>query len=341
MKKKFSFISDPNGEKNGSIVVDKAKRKNLDLGARLVCLLIALLIWIYMVNVNVVDNTETVTLNINVVGADILGANENMMIYGMDKGTVTVTVKGSNRELKKLIASEFNATVNVSDISDSGKHVLPVTVQIPAGVNVSVVSKDFDNVTIYSDFVLTKTVPFDTFFGNAIMLPESEGVYTVEKSLDAIEITGPKTLIDTIESAKYCIEGDIQLGKTFSNCSVLFCDRNGDFVVYDTNLISYLTENIVVDVVVTGKKTIPLSVSAPNLETGAWFATMSTESVTVYGDPETLAGINGYEIVLDDVTIGQTVEIVLSDADLDEGVTFGENPITVYVQIVATSETSE
>ena len=39
MKKKFSFISDPNGEKNGSIVVDKAKRKNLDLGARLVCLL--------------------------------------------------------------------------------------------------------------------------------------------------------------------------------------------------------------------------------------------------------------------------------------------------------------
>ena len=341
MKKKFSFMNDPKGEKDGSIVVDKAKRKNLDLGARLICFLIALLIWIYMVNVNVVDNTETITLNINVVGADILDTNENMMIYGLDKGTVTVTVKGSNRELKKLIASECNATVNVSNVSDSGKHVLPVSVQIPAGVNVSVVSKDIDNVTIYSDFVLTKTVPFDTFYGNAIMLPESEGVYTVEKSLDAIEITGPKTLIDTIESAKYCIEGDIQLGKTFSGCSVLFCDKNGDFVSYDTNLISYLSDNIVVDVVVTGKKTIPLSVSAPNLETGAWFATMSTESVTVYGDPAVLAEIDGYEIVLDDVVIGQTVEIVLSDEGLANGVTFGENPITVYVQIVATSEFSE
>jgi hypothetical protein len=294
-----------------------------------------------MVNVNVVDNTETLTLNINVVGADILSGNENMMIYGMDQATVTVTVKGSNRELKKLIASEFNATVNVSGISDSGKHVLPISVQIPAGVNVSVVSKDFDNVTLYSDFVLTKTVPFDTFFGNAIMLPESESVYTVEKSRDAIEITGPKSIIDAIESAKYCIEGDIQFGKTFSNCAVLFCDKNGDFVVQNTNLVSYPAGDIVVDVVVTGKKTIPLSVSAPGLETGAWFATMSTESATVYGDPETLAGISGYQIVLEDVVIGQTVEVVLSDDNLAEGVTFGENPITVYVQIVSTSETSE
>lgn len=342
--KKFSFINEPNDKKDGSIVIERSKKKNLDLGARIVCFLIALLIWIYMANVNVVDKTKTITLNVNVVGADILNANEDMMIYGMDKGTVTITVKGSNRELRKHLDSDYSATVNVSDVSDSGKHILPISVQLPAGANVSLVSMDSNNVTLYSDFIVTKTVPFDTFYGNVIMLPETEegyySVYNIEKSVDFVEITGPKQLIDMVESAKYCIEGDIQMGKSFSNCSLMFCDAKGDFVSDYTNLISYSVEDITVDVIVTGKKTVPLSVMVEGLEDGEWFAKTSPENVTIFGDPALLAQINQYTIELSDVTIGQTKEVTLSDSDLDEGLSFGENPISVYVQINSTNESS-
>lgn len=343
--KKFSFINNSDDKKDGSIVVERAKKKNLDIGARIVCLLIALLIWIYMVNVNVVDKTETITLNINVVGADILNTNENMMIYGMDKGTVTITVKGSNRELRKHLDSDYSATVNVSDVSDSGKHILPISIQLPAGANISLVSMDFSNVTLYSDIVFTKSVPFDAFYGNVIMLPETEegyySVYNIVRSVDYVEITGPKQLIDMVESAKYCIEGDIQMGKSFSNCSLMFCDANGDFVPDHTNLISYSSDDIAVDVVVTGKKTVPLSVTVAGLEDEEWFATMSTEKVTLYGDPAALAEIEKYIIGLDSVMIGQTVEVVLTDKDLDEGMSFGENPVSVYVQINSTNDSSK
>lgn len=339
--KKFSFISDSDDKKGGSIVVERSKKKNLDIGARIVCFLIALLIWIYMVNVNVVDNTETITLSINVVGADILNENENMMIYGMDRGIVTITVKGSNRELRKHLASDYSATVNISDISDSGKHILPISVQLPVGSNVSLVSMDFSNVTFYSDFVATKVVPFDTFYGNAIMLPETEGYYSVVKSVDSVEITGPKQFIDMIESAKYCIEGDIQMGKSFSNCDLIFCDRNGDLVSYPPNLISYSSEDIAVDVLVTGKKTVPLSVTIAGLNSNEWFATMSTETVTLYGDLAVLAEIDEYTIGLDGVMIGQTVEVVLNDSDLVEGITFGGNPVSVYIQINSTADSSK
>lgn len=340
--KKFSFTNEPSNKKDGSIVVERSKKKNIDLGARVVCFLIALLIWIYMVNVNVVDKTETITLNINVVGADILDTNEDMMIYGMDKGTVTITVKGSNRELRKHRDSDYSATVNVSDISDSGKHILPISIQLPAGANISLVSMDSSNVTLYSDTVLTKTVPFDTFYSNnAIMLLEAEGYHSVVKSVDFVEITGPKQLIDTVESAKYCIEGDIRMGKSFSNCSLVFCDKNGDFVTYDTGLISYSSNDIVVDVLAIGKKEVPLSVTVAGLEDGEWFATMSTEKVTLYGDPAVLAEIEEYIIGLDSVMIGQTVEVVLTDNDIDEGISFGENPILVYVQINSTNDSSK
>ena len=343
--RKFSFTHEPSNKKDGSIVVERSKKKNIDLGARIVCFLIALFIWIYMMNVNVVDNTETITLNINVVGADILNANEDMMIYGMDKGTVTITVKGSNRELRKHRDSDYSATVNVSEVSDSGKHILPISVQLPTGANVSLVSMDSSNVTLYSDFVVTKSVPFDTFYGNVIMLPETEegyySVYSIEKSVESVEITGPKQLIDAIASAKYCIEGDIQMGKSFSNCSLMFCDANGDFVSEHTGLISYSSEDIAVDVVVTGKKTVPLSVTVAGLAYGEWFATMSTESVTLYGDPAVLAEINQYTIGLDGVLIGQTVEVVLTDKDLDEGISFGEIPVSVYVQINSISDSSK
>lgn len=340
--KKFSFINDPRDKKDGSIVVERSKKKNLDLGARIVCFLIALLIWIYMVNVNVVDNTETITLNISVVGADVLDTNENMMIYGMDKGTVTITVKGSNRELKKHLDSDYSATVNVSGVSDSGKHILPISVQLPAGANISLVSMDSPNVTLYSDVVFTKTVPFDTFYGNnAIMHPEAEGYYSVVKSVDFVEITGPKQLIDMVESAKYCIEGDIQMGKSFSNCSLMFYDGNGDFVSYPTDLISYSADDIAVDVVFTGKKTVPLSVTVAGLEDGEWIAEMITKTVTIYGDPAKLAEIEEYKIGLDSVMMGQMVEVVLTDNDLGEGLTFGGNSVSVYIQINSANDASK
>jgi YbbR domain-containing protein len=294
-----------------------------------------------MVNVNVVDNTQTLTLDISVVGADILSGNENMMIYGMDQATVTVTVKGSNRELRKYTESDFSAFVNVREISDSGKHILPISVQLPTGASLSVVSTDILNVTLYSDLVATKTVPFDTFYGNAIMLPETEGYYNVVKSVDSVEITGPKQLVDSIESAKYCIEGDIQLGKSFSNCSLIFCDGNGDFVSDDMGLLSYSTEDITVDVLVTGKKTVPILVTVAGLEEGEYFATMSSDMVTLYGDPLVLAQIDEYTIGLDSVAIGQKVKVTLSDSDLREGISFGENEVSIYIQINSTADASQ
>ena len=44
--KKFSFMNDASEKKDGSIVVERSKKKNIDLGARVICFLIALLIWI-------------------------------------------------------------------------------------------------------------------------------------------------------------------------------------------------------------------------------------------------------------------------------------------------------
>ena len=317
--KQYDFVSDvdENGKENISVAY-APKRKKIDVVPMIICFFIALLIWLYMINLNDTGMTSTITLPIAIEGVDELRANENMMIYGVDKSEVVITVKGSNRDLKKYTKGDYKAVVDVSELDDSGKHSLPIKIVIPDGSTIVVDATSPSSISLYSDIFETKIVPFDYIQSNLTINPSY--TYSIEKSADYIEITGPKTILDTIEGAKFRLPDErFDNSRSFSGFQLSFNDKNGDFVSYDSSAITYSTTDVVVKVNVIAQKMIPVVVRV--LGAGSdLVAIPSSEVVFIKGDPLLLQQVTEYSINLLEASVSSIIEVTITSDDLPEGV---------------------
>lgn len=319
--KQYDFINDPESSDENQIVVADAPKRKLDILPRLICLLIAAVVWLYMVNLNDTGVPSTLTLEVVIEGAEELKDSNNMLIYGVDKTEITITVKGSNRDLNKYTEEDYTAYVDVRGISEVGKHSLPIQIRTPEGSTISVDSPDQLKVTLYSDYSLTKSVPFDCVSNDIYIV--SGYNYSIEKSDDYIEISGPKSVIDTIETAKYIIEDkEFRMSKTYTGFALSFCDRNGDFVSFEKGMVTYSTTNVRVTVAVTTKKTVPINVIVISGEDKG--AKAIPETVTLIGDPTVLAAIDEYIIYLSSAYDGRDIMVTLTGDQFPKGVVIEE-----------------
>ena len=316
--KQFNFTRDPEKKGDAAISVDRMRKRKLDLAPRLVCLVIAAFIWIYMVNLNDTDVTSTVTLRLEVVGQDELKDDSNMLIYGMDTKTVTVTVKGSNRDLRKYTEADYKATVDVSDLDKSGRHTLPIRITTPAGSSITVAGGENKSVNLYCDESLTKSVRFEVLDGDMVTVPAYN--YEIVQSAYYVDIVGPREAVTNIDSAQYHIEGEFSYSKSFSGFSLLFCDKNGDYISFEEGILSYSTSGLTVKVNVTTQKSLPVVVEVAGMGRDL-LAVPEKNYVTVYGDPRLLTQINEYTIHLSEAILGRDSEVTLSNDSFPEGVT--------------------
>ncbi len=218
--KQYDFVKDPEKSGDEAIVVAHSPKRKLDIGLSIICLLIAFVIWIYIVNIHDTDTTDTVTLKIDLVGVDALSAKDNMMVYGMNKKTVIVTVKGTNRDLKEFSDSEYRATVDVSNISTTGEHVLDIVVKTPDNSTISFVSAEPKNISIWSDKKISQDIPLEAVVVGA----ENKDHFTAKTSEASIKVEGPKSVLERISVAVIEVGGNLLNGQVLNDVTVKFYD---------------------------------------------------------------------------------------------------------------------
>lgn len=218
-------------------------RKKLDLGARLVCLLIALIIWIYMVNFHDADSMETLTLKIDVVGVDALSAHDDMMVYGMDKKTVNIVVKGTNRDLKEFSDSEYKASIDVSKIITTGEHKLEVVVKTPDNSTITLVSADPALVSLMADHRFGKAIPVET----VIVGVHEQMSYKATASIDEIKVEGPRSILDRISIAVIEVGGNLADGQVREDVKIKFYDAMQQ-EISSMGALTYSSEGVFVKV---------------------------------------------------------------------------------------------
>lgn len=221
----------------------KNSRKKLDLGARLVCLLIALIIWIYMVNFHDADSMETLTLKIDVVGVDALSAHDDMMVYGMDKKTVNIVVKGTNRDLKEFSDSEYKASIDVSKIITTGEHKLEVVVKTPDNSTITLVSADPALVSLMADHRFAKAIPVET----VIVGVHEQMSYKATASIDEIKVEGPRSILDRISIAVIEVGGNLADGQVREDVKIKFYDAMQQ-EISSMGALTYSSEGVFVKV---------------------------------------------------------------------------------------------
>ena len=335
--KQLNFMRDTDDFGRDTVSIASNRKRKLDILPRLLCLLAALIIWIYMVNVNDTDISSTMMLKVEIRGLEELSENENLLVYGIDRTEVMITVKGSNRDLVKYGEGDYSAVVDVSSINGAGKHSLPITVSTPSGSSITLASSEIQKITLYTDYSSTKTVPLQIIDTDVF-----SGVYThsVESDADSLEITGPKSMIDKVALAQFRIpDAEYYSSKSFTGFSVLFCDKNGDYIAFEENTVKYSTTDMTVKVKVSTKMSIDIRVNAIDSEKGI-VASTSIEKVTVIGDPIILApylqGTQTLEYVIDitGAKLGNNYTETLSGEQLPEGIILENEGQSITVSFV-------
>ena len=250
--KQFDFIKDPDTKGSDSITVEHTPKRKLNLFPRIICILVALGIWIYMFNMNEDDITTEIELQIEIVGTDVL-EEKGMMFYGFEQNTVIIKVQGTNRDLKQYQASDYKATVDVSGIIDKTVNNLAIKIENP--VNLTVVDRSITSVGIIFDYVQEAEI---SDFEIVLSAASAAGL-SGELNLENIPVVGAKELVDKIAYVEIVIGGDVKDGDniTYSEIasSIRYYDAKGNEIVskggvsIDTEKLKEIGETLTVRIV--------------------------------------------------------------------------------------------
>ena len=204
-------------------------------------LLISFFVWVYLAGTDTTTFNQTF-YNVPVVfeGADSLRTTKGLIITDPEVTTVTVEVRGSRASIGSLHASELQAVVDVSGISQARETELTYTIEFPDRINrsdISVVSRSPETISFTVAAESTKTIEVKGVFTGSIAEGYMADSVVVEPS--TITLYGPESELRNVSEA--CVYLDRE------NVTATVGPVKTDYVLLDSNGQEITPENVVSD----------------------------------------------------------------------------------------------
>jgi YbbR domain-containing protein len=162
-------------------------------------LLIAIALWVYVAQALSPDIEKTVN-GVPVVFTNTEALEEKGLFLLKDKEhTVNLKLSGKRKALVDVNASNVTALCDVKDITEIGNHAAYTNVILPVG-GVEILEKSPASLQVEVDYYQTATKEIQIEAGG---LPKSGFVVgDMRVTPNAVEISGPKSVVDGVDSAK-------------------------------------------------------------------------------------------------------------------------------------------
>jgi YbbR domain-containing protein len=185
---------------DGTYVVKNKKKVNIL--AFIGCFVLAFIIWIYVMNVKMYDNTKTFSIKMDIKGESSLLNDKSFSIFGASETLVKVTVQGSNADIQKYSEKDFRVYIDVTNIEKKGVNYLNVVVETPSAA-IAVISTDPVQTTVYVDEKVSNVkIPISTVNEEGQVL--SSNKYDI--NLSELNVGGPKTYVDEISYVQIAVD---------------------------------------------------------------------------------------------------------------------------------------
>lgn len=307
--------------------------------SRILCFLVALGIWIYAVNVTTQDYEKTFNLiDITVEGWEELLDDTNLSVVNLEESKISVTVKGLRSDISKLTPKDFNAYIDISKLTESGKHNLEVSVDLPS--TVSLVSKYPESVIISVDENIEREIDVEidvTEYSMDTIYEMGEPVCDVK----SIVIAGPSDVLNRVKSAKAFINLGTVMTSTVIRTEIVLVDKAGNSI--DTTYLTLDNTSVTVTVPVTMEKTINLICKyLPGISSSLYSSVVVTPStIKVKGDPKILNELDSITVYALDGSANVPIEVPFSDILLPSGVEVVNPPSIIKVIPSRIEETTD
>ena len=292
-------------------------------------LAVAFGLWLYVITV-VSPGSEATFYNIPVVfqGEGEL-TNRGLMIASEDIPTVTLKIAGNRSDLNNLNSSNITVIADVSKIWEAGTATLDYTVSYPGNIredSMTIISKNPGKIELNVEERVNKTVNVVVDYMGSV----PEGFIcdkdNIEMDISTIRVTGPKPVVDQIESARIQVDLSGKTQTISDRFTYTLCDKDGNPV--DAQLIE--TNADAVNVVLTIQRVKKIELVVEVKDGGG--ATAQTSTITV--NPSSIM-VSGSESLLNKMES----QLVIGTIDLGMIQEDTEIPFTLELPEGITNET--
>ena len=312
-----------------------------NIGLKFLAVLIALVLWLAIVNVNDPEKTITVS-NIPISVTNESAITSRDMVYNVkSEQYLNITVSGKRSIVSNLSAEDFRATASLKELSKVNSIPVDVTTKNASlGRKITIVKQSAQTILVDVENVEEKDFT-DLVVEYTGKVADGYVAGLSSMSTDEVTVKAPTSIIDKIKKVAVRCSLDGTTTNISQKCPVILYDKNDKEIKSDE--IELSDKKIRVNVNVLRAKQVPIStINKDELGKPADGyvvddVILSSDSITVYGSEESLDSIESLDIQ-DDIDVSDAKGDVTQNIDvtgkLPKGLSVsGESTITVKVVI--------
>ncbi len=293
-----------------------AVRSGGDWLPKILCLVIAFVIWFYVMQVDSPEYRETFhSVDVTLTSTQILDDTSGLSVYSGYGATVDITVIGKKSVINKLNSEDFSVTADLSEITSAGMHSVPINVHLPAGLSLDSTSQNA--IQVYVDEKSSAVIEIRANI-TSMMIGSHLEVGEPKPRYETVVVTGPKSALDEISYAEISLSlGNVNASMTASG-PLSLVGKNGAQI--DNPYLRLARTDVTVDIPVYTTKKLPIVVAYKYgyfNETNVR-VTAEPAEITLRGDPAVLDSMTEFVITtLDEKKIAadfsQKIRLSLED----------------------------
>ena len=293
-------------------------------------LILSFALWFYVISVESPTYTKTYSL----VPITVSQGNGALSVYSSSGSTVDIVVSGKKSVLNQLTNDDFSVVADISGYKTAGKYSVPLSFSVPDGA--TKISSSIDSLSLYLDSRTSVQVPVTVHFSDYTIDDGYEiGESAIEKSIDQVTVSGPGSVLSTIESAQVTASlGHITSSKTIS-AGFSLIDAEGNEVT--SPYISTDVTDITVRIPVFLRRDVPLTVvyKYGYFNSSNARVTLDPASVTVRGEVEAVNMIDSIVVAtIDEKTVQDGKMTTTVSAPDGITITDGTQEVEINVSLI-------
>lgn len=293
--------------------------KRFNLIPKIMCLLAAFVIWIYVMETDSPDHEDVFAdVPVSITGLSELDEHSLSVFSGQDT-VVDVTVKGQKSVIAKNSVDDIKITADVSEITQAGSYTFDLDFDLPSGLTFSEAS--VTQLKLFIDVKSSVNLDLQTKL-SSYQIPADCELGDLTCDTDTVTVTGAQSVLREISYAMVDVNmSDKNLTESFTtDGNVILCDSADNPIENKYIKLSQNTAKVTVPVLTS--REIPLKAEGKYgfFKAGNAEITVEPKTMMVKGDRSVIESLDGITVAaINEKTVKEDTKLTV-DITLPEGV---------------------
>ena len=313
-----------------------------NLGLKILAAVLAVFIWMVILNIEDPDKTKVYTAEVTIVNEEYLTEMGKTYEVLNNSDTITFTATARRSIIEEIDESNFEVTADLEDIVNMSE--VPIEIKATRYSGSVDISEKTQYVELNVEDLVTEEIEIAAQTTGE--MTESYSVSGLETDPETVLVEGPESVVEQIASAVATVDVSSETNDFSAESEIVLYDEESNEVSQDRLTLSCSSVTVTADVVQT--KTVELVYTVSGSPPDDYQITGVSGSLTeavVQGDPDVVGGIDSIEIsgeALSADSLTETAEIEIDlNSYLPAGVTLAspdDAAVTVTIEIEGKEE---